>query len=261
MYLENLMFDKVCQILDASDDKSANDIQKLKKSISVLHNYYLIGSATEATHILKKHSKNDRFELIMSIYNRKIKEHQALFLLIHLFEIAIRSKSAIIISNKFSLPDSDDWFLTISSNGHHQKLKDKISLIASIKNFTIDKNTTTFDLFNLLSFGDLEWLIKTFWGDFSPLFQEKRYKSQSIRAISIKKSFLQKIMSIRHARNDIFHNNPIKINRSDLIGHIEIILLHLGYNLFDAVNNIDPEHKIIRLKYDYSNEVESYGFC
>lgn len=255
MYLEDLMLDKVCQILNASSDKNADDIQKLKKSISVLHSYYLMGSATEAAHVIKKRGMSDRFDLIMDIYNRKIKEHQALFLLIHLFEIAIRSKAAIIISNKFSSPDSDDWFSATPSSKHHQKLKDKIILIANNKNFAIDGNTTTFDLFNLLSFGDLEWLIKTFWGDFAPLFQEKEYKSQPIKAISIKSSFLQKIISIRHARNEIFHNNPIKINRSDLIGYIEIILLHLGYNLFDAVNNIDPEHKIIKLKYDYGQIV------
>jgi hypothetical protein len=97
----------------------------------------------------------------------------------------------------------------------------------------------------------LRFLQKTFWSEFEPLFLSKQYKSQSLPAIKIKESFLKKIMEIRHSRNDIFHNNPPKIKRGKLIEHIELILLHLGYNLFDAVNNIDPEHKIIQLKYIY----------
>jgi len=30
---------------------------------------------------------------------------------------------------------------------------------------------------------------------------------------------------------------------------MELILAHLGFNLEDAINNIDSQHKIIRLKY------------
>ncbi len=252
MYLESMLYSTICQILGVSETDTSDDLAKLKKSISVLHDRYLIGAVTEANHIISKTAVSDRFGLIMSIYNRKIKEHQALFLLIHLFEIAIRSKAAIIISNHFSTPGTDDWFRSLSPQSHqHSKLIQKIQLIAKNKHFTIGSDTNTFDLFHLFSFGDLEFLLKTFWSEFEPLFLSKQYKSQSLPAIKIKESFLKKIMEIRHSRNDIFHNNPPKIKRGKLIEHIELILLHLGYNLFDAVNNIDPEHKIIQLKYIY----------
>ncbi len=188
----------------------------------------------------------------MRVYNKRTKEHQTLFLLIHLFEIAIRTKLAIILSQKYSSPNTDDWYFsqTPQSNQHAQLIKKLVEISLHKKTQIIDIKTS-FDVFNLFSMGDLEWILKTFWTDLSCLFAEKEYKDQIISGIVIKQAFLQKFSKIRYARNAIFHSNPLKSKRSDLIESIELILIHLGYNLFDAVNNIDPEHKIIRLKYTY----------
>lgn len=234
----------------------SKNLDKVKKSISVLHHLYLTEAAKEAGAIITRNNQNvkDIFGLLMSIYNKKIKEHQVLFLLIHLFEIAFRTKSTVIISNHFSSADSDDWFLTQTPiDKRHEKLIIKIHEIVNHKKINISDIKNSFEIFNLFSMGDLEWLIKTFWGEFQGLFMAKTYKNQTIPAITTKASFLQKFSKIRNARNDIFHSNPPKMKKSHLIEDIELLLLHLEFNLYDAVNNIDPEHKIIKLKYNYLN--------
>ncbi len=255
MYLENIIYNQICSDLGLSHEQPHPQQEKLKKSISVLHNRYLMQATKEAKHLLRRSQKpvEDPFALIMNIYNKKIREHQSLFLLLHLFEIAIRSKTAITISNHYSSDQSDDWFLSRPpKDAHHHKLQEKIRQVANHKHFSITTDTTSFDLFNLLSMGDLEWILKTCWSLFLPLFQKKSYKQQTIPAITTKTALIQKFSKVRSARNDIFHNNPPKMKRGRLIEDIELLLLHLGYNLHDAINNIDPEHKIIKLKYTYT---------
>lgn len=252
MFLENSVFAKICAILELDPAQEDQSAEKLKRSISVLHSQYLFDALKEVRGIREKKEVVDIFGLVMSVYNRKIREHQTLFLLIHLFEIAIRSKAAVVISDRYSSGTGDDWFLCSAPlDHHHAGLIEKIQRIASVKKFAITAQTSSFDLFNLLSMGDLEWLIKSFWSEFHPLFEAKMYKGQSIPPVVTKQSFLQKFSKIRSARNDIFHNNPPRIKRAELIESIELFLLHLGFNLYDAINNIDPEHKIVRLKYAY----------
>jgi hypothetical protein len=257
MYLEERTFKQICNYLNLNPDVQDKSLDRLKKAISVLHNQYLADAVKEVGYILERNKQQqseikDIFGLVMHMYNKKTKEHQTLFLLIHLFEIAIRTKLAIILSQKYSSPNTDDWYhsQTPLSNQHAQLIK-KLVEISNHKKIQHCNIKTSFDVFNLFSMGDLEWILKTFWTDLSDLFTEKKYKNQTVAGIIIKHAFLQKFSKIRYARNAIFHSNPLKSKRSDLIESIELILIHLGYNLFDAVNNIDPEHKIIRLKYTY----------
>jgi hypothetical protein len=258
MYLEQQTFKHICRQLNLDPQDQSKNLERLKKSISVLHNQYLAETVKEVGYILEKNKQSqqpeikDMFGLIMAVYNKRIKEHQTLFLLIHLFEIAIRTKLAVRLSHKYSRTNTDDWYLsqTPTSRFHAQLIR-KVNDISTHKRIQLANIATSFDIFNLFSMGDIEWIIKTFWVDISDLFIQKTYKNQNISGIITKHSFLQKFSKIRHARNAIFHNNPLKNKRSDLIESIELILIHLGYNLFDAINNIDPEHKIIRFKYAY----------
>ena len=57
---------------------------------------------------------------------------------------------------------------------------------------------------------------------------------------------------IRKVRNDNAHHKPFhrtRPRRHKIIEDVELILLHIGFNLKEAINNIDSEHKIIKLKY------------
>ncbi len=65
-------------------------------------------------------------------------------------------------------------------------------------------------------------------------------------------TFKEMFDEIRKARNDNAHHKPLHSRRKrryEVIEFIEIILVHIGFNLNDAINNIDPFHRIIVLKY------------
>ena len=77
MYLENKIYQKILENLGLSDGSD-----KLKKSICMLHNNYLLGSCKEAEIFIKKHPEKeikDVFDFVMSIYNKRIKAHHSLF--------------------------------------------------------------------------------------------------------------------------------------------------------------------------------------
>ena len=77
------------------------------------------------------------------------------------------------------------------------------------------------------------------------------YKA-SIGAIKSRKMFTDRFERINKYRNNLYHGNPGTSGWRQIIEDIEDILVQLNYNLEDAINNIDPEHKIINLKYQYS---------
>ena len=67
-----------------------------------------------------------------------------------------------------------------------------------------------------------------------------------------KLAFERTFEEIRKARNDNAHHKPFhktRKRRHQIIEDIELILIHIGFNLNDAINNIDSQHKIIKLKY------------
>ena len=110
----------------------------------------------------------------------------------------------------------------------------------------------TFEFFDSITFNQLLNVYTNFWTEFKDNFQEKQYKGHTLEILS-KKQFSAKLTHIRNARNDIAHHKPINHSdgrrRKDLIEDIELILCHLGFNLNEAVNDIDPNYKIIQLKY------------
>lgn len=191
------------------------------------------------------------FDFLMGLYNKHIKEHQVMFLLFNIFETAIRSKAAVILSEKYSSTGQDDWLHNPSLVPPRiQHTLDKSKEIISLDGediFTMD----TFQIFDYILLGGLKTLYISFWGDLSNLFEEKSFKGHTLKKVG-KKAMTLILESIRKSRNDNAHHKPFHSSRKrrhEIVDDIELILAHLGFNLEDAINNIDPQHKIIRLKY------------
>ena len=82
MYLENKIYQKILENLGLNDNSGALGSGKLKKSICMLHNSYLLGSCKEAGIFIKKHPEKeikDVFNFVMSIYNKRISPPLAIF--------------------------------------------------------------------------------------------------------------------------------------------------------------------------------------
>ena len=82
---------------------------------------------------------------------------------------------------------------------------------------------------------------KDFWNDLSHLFVSKTINGINFHQIG-KLAFEKTFAEIRRSRNDNAHykrfNKTIRrINQ--IIEDIELILIYIGFNLNDAINNID----------------------
>ena len=254
MEVQKNLYNKICRILTVDYTLSPQkENQKIYKAVSVLHKEYLISSAREARSIINKDEIDNKYNLMIMIYNRKIKEHQALSLLIQLFEIAMRTQAAIILSNKFSTTDNDDWYWMDASNSKHQKLINKISNRAITISKTITPTMTTFDMFHMLTMGDVKGLYISHWGTFKNIFANTSYKINTITPFTTREMFESRFTRINKYRNELYHGNPGTSGWRHIINDIENILVHLGYNIKEAINNIDPNHSIIDLKYNYNN--------
>lgn len=230
---------------------------KIKQSIRVLHFDYLWGSCREAEETLDKYDKQNLFDFIMDIYSKRRKNHQVSFLILHCFENALRSSMAVSVANAFNT-NKDDWFLKKTNHKIQKKLIEKIKKIIVIKNRSAKninsnefdlRNMNTFKIFDLFSMGDLEKILEEHYSIFQHLFTtNKTYKNQPLPTYGTKSYLIEKIKRIRNARNDIFHNKPTKIKfKKDLEG----LLLHLGYNLDEAIK-MGGFQNIIKLKYNYN---------
>lgn len=218
---------------------------RMRQSIRVLHYQYLYSACKETQAILPKYIHHNLFELIMNIYNKKRRSHQAKFLLLHCFENALRSTLAAEIANLYN-EHEDSWFLKKAGTGESEEENELLKKIARIKRKQkIFKNT--FEVFDIFTLGDLQDILKTHWETIAYLFvQPKYYKNQPLPAYG-KEHLMVKMSRIRNVRNETFHNKPTKLKfQKDL----EILLLRLGYNLYDAINigNISDS---ICLKYQY----------
>lgn len=252
LFLENIAYQKLCENLGFDESSNLQGFDKLKKSIFLLHNDYLLGSAKEAGIFTKKHKQIENiFDLTLAIYNKRIKTHHALFLVIHIFETALRSKMAYILSQNYSSNPNlkDDWFI----NPKNSWLTNKVNRVININKSNLDlKTANSFEVLDLFTLGDLENIIKNNWAVFKPIFaDEKRYKSQNLPNYGTREHLLNTFSRIRTARNDIFHNRPPKIKAKSIIANIEILLLRLDFNLKDAFKGISNLEYEIKLKYRY----------
>ncbi|WP_297578500.1 CAAX protease [uncultured Helicobacter sp.] len=245
--IENLnkikgLFTQYPHLLTSDFDK------RITQSIRVLHFRYLWGVCREAQIVLPKFHTDNLFDFIMSFYNKRRKTHQAHFLLLHCFENALRSTLAVEIANLYN-QDKDDWFLKPQSqNAKENKLLRQIANITDKRHLQISSFKNTFEVFDIFSLGDLQQILDNHWSELAPLFKNpKEYKNQMLPTYGTKESLLTKINKIRNARNEIFHNKPTKIKfQKDL----EILLLHLGYNLKDAIA-VGEIQSVIKLQYQY----------
>jgi hypothetical protein len=191
------------------------------------------------------------FDFLMGLYNKHIKEHQVMFLLFNIFETAIRSKAAVALSEKYSSANQDDWLhnpALVPPKIQHTLDKSREIIALDSENIL---SMDTFQIFDYILLGGLKTLYLSFWADLSQLFEEKSFKGHTLKKIG-KKSMTLMLESIRKSRNDNAHHKPFHSSRKrrhEIVDDIELILAHLRFNLEDAINNIDPQHKIIKLKY------------
>lgn len=91
------------------------DYKKIEEAIGVLNVAYLKVAANEIYGMLDHGVKIcSKYALLLSVYNKHIREHQVMFLLFSIFENAMRSKAAITLSTSYSSRHSDDWWKDIS---------------------------------------------------------------------------------------------------------------------------------------------------
>lgn len=248
-------------------DKSLNDLcnhlqitrldseyYKFKKLVTVVNQAYLKIAFKEFNYIKNNNPQrqiNSNFNFLMGLYNKHLREHQVMFLLFNIFETAIRSKAVIELSLKYSSNGNDDWL----HNSSLTPYKMQRPLQEAINKINQDgeniSNLDSFEIFDYIMLGQLQSIYKDFWNDLSHLFQSKLINGNSFPQIG-RKSFEKLFEEIRKARNDNAHHKPFhktRKRRHQIIEDIELILIHIGFNLNDAINNIDSQHRIIRLRY------------
>ena len=72
MYLENKIYQKILENLGLSDDSGVLGSDKLKKSICMLHNNYLLGSCKEAGIFIKKHPEKKTKDVLTRSEERRV---------------------------------------------------------------------------------------------------------------------------------------------------------------------------------------------
>lgn len=250
-------------ILDNSLNNLCNKLQitnkdkefsKFEHLITVTNQAYLKIALNEFESIKKKNPKKEiksNFNFLIKLYNKHLREHQVMFLLLNIFETAIRSKAVVELSKKYSSTNNDDWL----QDNTLTPPKIKNPLNEAIKKIRQDKEDETklnsFEIFDYIMLGQLQSIYTDFWTDLSHLFDQKTINGHTFNKIG-KNKFKTLLNEIRKARNDNAHHKPFhktRKRRHEIIEDVELLLLHIGFNLENAINNIDPSHKIIKLKF------------
>lgn len=252
MTLHDKVLHELCSALNI--DKTHPEYLKFAKAGDLINQAYFKIAIKEFSHIKATNPAKSivsDFDFLMGLYNKHIKEHQVMFLLFNIFETAIRSKAAVVLSQKYSSPDQDDWLQTSSLVPPKiQHTLDKSVEIIKLDGENI-QNLDTFQIFDYILLGGLKTLYISFWTDLSDQFEEKYYRGHRLKKVG-KKAMTLMLESIRKSRNDNAHHKPFHSSRKrryEIVDDIELILAHLGFNLEDAINNIDSQHRIIKLKY------------
>lgn len=228
------------------------EYNKIKNSISVLNFAYLEKASIQLKYSLanpKFKTPTSKHKALFSIYNKLIKEHQIMFLLFNIFENALRSKAAILITENFSSINSDDWWKDISKLDKDLLAPIQSAITQLHKNGVLISTIDTFDIFDTFSFGQLEHIYTNYWGILKYIFDATTFNGHSLPSLT-QKQFKERISRIRNARNDIAHHKPIhytgNTNRRSLINDVELLLSYMKFNLKDALSNIDSQQDIIQ---------------
>ena len=244
--------DNLCSSLQI--DSSDREYYKFQRLITVVNQAYLKIALKEFYSIKSNNPEkeiNSNFNFLMSLYNKHLREHQVMFLLLNIFETAIRSKCAVELSLKYSSSNCDDWLhnTTLTPKKMKKPLEEATKKI--LQDGETINNLDSFEIFDYIMLGQLQSLYIDFWKDLSHLFEVKTVNGYNFPKIG-KRTFEKLFEDIRKVRNDNAHHKPFhrtRPRRHKIIEDVESILLHIGFNLKEAINNIDSEHKIIKLKY------------
>ena len=235
----------ICNKLQISVKDS--EFKKFEHLVTVANQAYLKIALNEFEHI-KKHGDvtiTSNFDFLMKLYNKHLREHQVMFLLLNIFETAIRSKAVAELSKKYSSVNQDDWLhnTTLTPNKIRKPLAEAITKIR--QDGEDETKLDSFEIFDYIMLGQLKSIYVDFWSDLSHLFEEKTRNGYTFSKIGKNKIKIL-LDEIRKARNDNAHHKPFhktRKRRHQIIEDVEIILNHIGFNLNDAIN------KIIILKY------------
>lgn len=214
-----------------------------------LHFSYLRGAIKECEKNLAKYPCDNLFARIMYFYDKRQNLHKDKSLLLHCFEIALRSTLAVKIASLFNTT-ADDWYKKSPSSPKIQKI---LTIIKDNKRrFKITKDfENTYEIFDIFTFGDLKDILSILWDDIHSIFTGlKSYKGQELPQYgsqSDKNHLLRKIDMICQTRNEICHNKPTKIKFTK---EAEILLLRMDYNLKDALKL--KSDNLLHLAYQYS---------
>lgn len=182
----------------------------------------------------------------MYFYNEKRNLHSQKAFIIHCFETALRSTLATKTADLFN-STNDSWYKNPTNN----KSAEKIIKIANKnkRRFKITKDfANTFELFDILTFGDLIDIVRILWDDIHGIFTEpKSYKNEKLPKYGSKSHLISKIDTIRQARNEIYHNKPTNVK---FVKESEILLLRMGYNLKEAISQ--SQNNLIPLNFNYN---------
>lgn len=253
MSISQIEFSKI--VTKLSLQQNTTDYNKIQNAVEIVNMAFLKVAVNQLENLLNKpnnQNRNNLFDRLMKFYNQRVREHQVMYLLMHIIETTLRSKASSVISKKFSTNGQDNWWYDIRNIDKKLVEPVMLGLKSSHKLNISPSDMNTFDFFDSMTFNQLLNIYSDFWSDFKNDFIQKSYKAHTLSTLD-KKRFEAKLRHIRNARNDIAHHKPINHptgrGRQDLIHDIEIILCHLGFNLDEAINNIDPNHTIIQLQY------------
>ncbi len=253
MSISQIEFSKIVNKL--SLQKNTEDYRKIENAVEIVNVAFLKVAVNQLENLLNRPNNKNRdnlFDRLMKLYNQRVREHQVMYLLMHIIETTLRSKASSVISKKFSTNGQDNWWYDIRNIDRKLVEPVMLGLKSSHKLNIPSSSMNTFDFFDSITFNQLLNIYGDFWSDFKNNFISKNYKTHNLPTLD-RRQFEAKLRHIRSARNDIAHHKPINHlanrRRQDLIHDIELILCHLGFNLDEAINNIDPNHTIIQLQY------------
>jgi hypothetical protein len=202
-------------------------------------------------------SYDEKRQFIHKIYTRKTKELAALYPVIFAVENALRSALSVHLTTYF---DRRDWWVVVRDAviaGKSYQDFDHIcgkQVSYGFKSqifFTVEKildgpnkgkllaPTNDDQLFLLLTIGQLQRIIVSDWLFIRQMFRQ----SHEIRFHLNKTNFQTRLKSLKDARDEVFHSNPIR-NRSHVFTAAEDILDALDFHLGDFDKDLkDAEHK------------------
>ena len=251
MNLLDTNLENICNKIHINEEDK--EFEKFKHLITVTNQAYLKISLNEFEHLVKNTEIEitSHFGFLMKLYNKHLKEHQVMFLLFNIFETAIRSKAAAELSKKFSSENTDDWLHNRAITPRKILNPLEQAIIKIRQDGEIETDLDSFEIFDYIMLGQLKSVYVDFWSDLAHLFEEKTKNGHQFPKIG-KNKLKTMLDEIRKARNDNAHHKPFhrsRRRRHQIIEDIELILTHIGFNLNDAINNIDPQHRIIILQY------------